>query len=88
LPDKPEVTRVVFRWWRKSKGVIALFPDLDGGPPSRLCESYEHTGQHGGADYTGIVRDSRPATPAEYAPLKRELESAPYHYRLRIVQRR
>jgi hypothetical protein len=75
-PCKEKPTRVVFRFWRESYDVIALFPDIPetGG----ACMSYEHVGQHGGADYSHVVAQSRPATPEEYAPLKRELESIGY----------
>lgn len=84
----PHVTRVVFRkWYRKTdgNGVIALFPD--DKQDSWMIQSYEHEGQHGAADYTGVVRRTKPATPEEYAALKRELESPPFDYVLRVVQR-
>jgi hypothetical protein len=78
-------TLVVFRKWRDHYGgIIALFPeDVDGG----FCSSYEHVGQHGDASYSGVIRQTTPATPEEYADLKRELESAPYNYDLRVVKR-
>lgn len=78
-------TVVVFRWWRNS--VIALFPGTDADGTGRFCDSFQHIGQHGGAAYTDIVHESRPATPKEYKALKAELENAPYFYRLRIRQR-
>jgi hypothetical protein len=75
-----DAVAVVFRVWPKSEGggVIALFPE-DG-------QSYEHVGGHGSYDH-GLVYRTRAATPAEYADLKRELESAPYHYKLRVMRR-
>jgi len=39
--------------------------------------SYMHVGQHGACD-TLIVRDTTRPTPAEYAPLKAEMESLGY----------
>jgi hypothetical protein len=79
---------VLFRKWRKSGDVIALFPtvlaDCSGGGS---VESYEHVGQHGGADFFGIMRESRPAKPKEYASLARELRAAPFRYRLKVVKR-
>lgn len=76
-------TQVIFRYWRKE--VIALFPyeiaDMKGN-----CLSYQHVGQHGAANYSAIVYESRPATPTEYANLKEELESKGYH--LEIIRRR
>jgi hypothetical protein len=81
-------TVVVFRMWKaEPKGCFALFPFVPHDRNGLYCESYEHVGQHGGADYSGCIADSRPATPAEYAALKRELESPPYEYRL-IVRKR
>lgn len=68
--------RVVFRRW-KDGGVIALFPHMPEG--RGLVNSYEHVGQHGAADYHGVVRETRPAKPAEYASLLRELKRVGYN---------
>lgn len=38
--------------------------------------------------YAGVMQHSRPATPADYAPLKRELEGTPYSYKLRVIAQR
>jgi hypothetical protein len=81
-----DTTRVVFRTWKDDGSVIALFPDLAVG--GGCCESYQHVGQHGGADYGHVVSKSRPSTPAEYMALKMELARAPYNYKLRVVKRR
>ena len=82
-------TRVVFRKW-KDGGVIALFPDIaeDRRGARYACSCFEHVGQHEAADPDVVIRATRPATPEEYAPLKRELESAPYFYRLAVRRRR
>ena len=79
-------TVVVFRRWRAfGQTVIALFPEeVDRG----FCSSFEHVGQHGSADYHGVIRKTTPATPEEYADLKKELESQPYNYVLHVKQRR
>lgn len=81
------VTPVIFRIWPKSKGgdVIALFP-AEPGTSAYDVNSYMHVGQHGSADL-GLINETRPATAAEYASLKHELEGAPYNYRLKVVQR-
>lgn len=84
--DDDEITDVIFRVWKRQGGVIALFPGIDEG--NGKISSYEHHGQHGGADYMGVMGLTRPAKPAEYASLKRELESPPYNYRFRVMQRR
>lgn len=81
-----ETTVVVFRRWREKGGtVFALFP-LDVEGPG-LVSSFEHVGQHSAANYAGCIARSRPVTPAEYADLKRELESKPYEYCLDVRRR-
>lgn len=84
---KDDLTIVVFRKWRNGD-IIALFPELpERNGLSVFCSSFEHIGQHGPADYRGVVRQTTPATPEEYADLKAELEAAPYHYILRVAKR-
>lgn len=80
-----EPTVVMFRKFREGD-IIALFPYEPGTNDPGTCESYMHLGQHHHADPL-LVRETRPAKPEEYAALKRELESAPYHYRLRVIFR-
>lgn len=78
-------TAVIFRMWPKKQGgeCLALFPyDICG---NHMCTSYQHTGQHSGADYDHCVSVTRPATSAEYAGLKAELETLGYD--LRVIKR-
>jgi hypothetical protein len=80
--------RVIFRRWFRQQdghGVIALFPDM--GEPRGMVNSFEHIGQHGAADLGMVIARTRPASPDEYAELKRELERQPYGYRLAVIQR-
>ena len=86
MEQDKEITAVVFRVFRKGGDVLALFPQLDTG--QGYCSCYQHIGQHGSADYTTCMQLTRPAKPAEYADLKRELERAPYGYRLKAYARR
>lgn len=78
--------RVIFRKWRKRDGggIIALFPTMPSDINGRYCMSYEHIGQHGGAD-PAIMARTVAATPKEYAPLARELRAL--GYRLQVSQR-
>jgi hypothetical protein len=69
---------VVFRKWRDTGGVIALFPELPADIHGLFCDCYEHVGQHGGADYHGVVRQTVPATPEESAALSAELNRIGY----------
>ncbi len=76
---------VVLRVWRSGGGVLALLPTLPSDNFGHYCVSYEHVGQHGGADYQLCIRATRPATSEEAAPFVRELERI--GYRLRVVKR-
>jgi len=71
--DSPILVRVVFRRWRDGSGVIALIPELPADAHGEYCDSYMHVGQHGGADYHGVIRHTAPATPEESAALAAEL---------------
>jgi len=79
------ITLVVFRKWKDTGDVIALFPAIEGYRGA--CSSYMRVGQHSDADYYGVTRKTVPATEAEYAPLKRELEGAPFGYRFKVIRR-
>jgi len=78
--------RVIFRKWKDSGTVIALFPGLPADRRGNI-QCYEHIGQHGAAWYAGVIAETRPAKPEEYESLRRELEAAPYNYRLAIRRR-
>lgn len=90
LAEEPQKDVVIFRQYM-TKGVhegqvIALFPQIKASGALFTC--FGHAGQHGSADYDLTMRLTRPATEAEYAALKKELESAPYYYRLDVRKRR
>ena len=83
-------TLVIFRMWQTRQdghGVIALFPCEPWDSGGLLCSSYEHVGQHGGADPAGVIARTRAATETEYAALQRELETEPYGYQLTVIRR-
>lgn len=82
-PEDEEVTPVIFK---KLEGeVIALFPADNEGPG--MIGSFMRVGQHGAAS-ASLCGTLPSAKPEEYAALKKELESAPYHYRLKVYRRR
>jgi hypothetical protein len=54
----------------------------DAGLDPVLCSSYAHMGQHSAADYYSLLTSSKPATDAEAADLKAELESMGYNLRV------
>ncbi len=84
--SKQPPTITVFRVWRDSGEVIALFPEVASDPSGLLCDSYMHVGQHGSAAYADCIRASRPAARLEYAPLASELMHV-YGYRLDVRRR-
>ena len=79
---------VVFRKYKSgiSKGeIIALFPH-DVCDNQGHVTSYEHIGQHSGANYTHCIRISTKATESEYKDLKNELEQIGYK-NLKVVSK-
>lgn len=68
-------------------GVTAIFPAELGTYDPRTMTCYAQVGQHGACELGPWYYRTRNATPAEYAALRRELESRPYGYRLKIVKR-
>jgi hypothetical protein len=79
-------TKVIFRFWKESKSVIAIFPEHLGDSDLHTCSSYQHVGQHSACNPQMIVERSRPAKPEEYADLKAELEG-PIGYNLEVILR-
>ena len=78
-----EKVAVIFRVWKKTGDVIAFFPEIPADYNGYLMSSYEHIGQHGAADYFGLIPDTYLATRSEYAELKKELTSI--GYKLKVV---
>lgn len=79
-------TPVIFRKWKPRRefdeeggDIIALFPTETGTNDPYTCSSYEHVGQHSSADPNGVIQDTVPAKPAEYADLMRELKGIGYN---------
>jgi hypothetical protein len=68
---------VVFRKW-KNGDIIALFPELPADIHGRYCDAYEYVGQHGGADYFGVIQQTRPCSLNEAADLANELRTIGY----------
>lgn len=75
-------TIVVFRKFKDDKSIVALFP-MELNYHDGYCESYQHVGQHGAADYKHCIAISTPAKPKEYAALYRELLSIGYTLEVR-----
>ena len=69
---------------QKNDTVFAMFPSLKGVDTPGSVTCYQHVGQHSSGDFSTCMRATRPAKPAEYAALRRELERI--GYRLRVVR--
>ena len=69
---------VVFRRWKDTGDVIALFPELPADLGGDHCDAYEHVGQHGGADYHGVIQQTTPCSPKQSADLAAELRTIGY----------
>lgn len=82
---KTQHTLVIFRRWRNTGDIIALFPELPSDLEGRFCDAYEHVGQHGGADYYGVVQATRPVTDEDANDLIAELTRI--GYRLKPIKR-
>lgn len=86
MEQDEQETPVIFRRYRDGD-IIALFPAEPGTYEPWTCSSYLRLGQHGSANPGLVIRGTKQAKPDEYASLKRELESAPYGYRLKVYSR-
>ena len=76
---KEHPVKVLFRIGRrKGSEVLAIFPAIPHNRSGSECMVYEHNGQHGSCDYIHVRNTTRQATPEEFAPLKKELESIGY----------
>jgi len=78
-------TLVIFRRWRDGGSIIALFPELPSDYQGYYCVAYEHVGQHGGADYQGVIAATNPVEPDDAADLAKELTRI--GYRLKPISR-
>lgn len=81
--NEPLTTKIVFRKWKNSGDIIALFPDLNysnGYANKGNIMSYMHVGQHSEASET-LLRDRGllvTATKEESADLLAELKGIGY----------
>ena len=78
VTDVPQADIVVFRKWKDIGSIIALFPELPSDLYGQYCDAYEHVGQHGGADFHGVVQQTKPCSSEESAGLAAELRTIGY----------
>ena len=72
---------VVFRRWRDSGDIIALFPEIPADLYNDLCGAYEHIGQHGGANCWSVIQQTLPVELHEAETLAEELTGIGYNLR-------
>jgi hypothetical protein len=76
-----EITKVIFRKYPDGD-IIALFPELPGDMDwASTCLSYMAVGQHGAANYAGVMNDTTPCSAKEAIALRKELEGVGYNLR-------
>lgn len=78
-------TKVLFRRYKGTSDIVALFPRLPATPNPAYCLSYMHIGQHGAADPNGCIFMTVPAKPEEYSSLEAQLIRV--GYKLKIAKR-
>lgn len=89
MKQDEEETIVIFRTFRDTGEVIALFPDLNHETDATKyghVMSYTHVCQHGEADYVHVIGMTKPATEMEYQDLHEELEGI--GYLLRVLKKK
>jgi hypothetical protein len=69
---------VVFRRWKDNGDIIALFPELPADMSGFYVDAYEAVGQHGGADYHGVIQKTTPCSLNDAADLVTELQRIGY----------
>lgn len=83
--DPDDITPVIFR--KESDGdITVVFPTVPSSYDNYHMTCFAHIGQHSGCTMQWYDTTT-PATPEEYADLKRELEAKPYEYKLKVYQR-
>jgi hypothetical protein len=85
MANATPITLVVFRRWKENGDIIALFPELPSDIYGFFCDSYEHVGQHGGADYYGVIQATKPVRNKAAKELAKELTRI--GYRLKPIKR-
>ena len=97
MKPNPQTIEVMFRKYTDSSGeILAVFPYQAHDPEGGFVTCYARVGQHSGAQMAHVHSATRPAKPAEYDSLYRELKQiyerpkfpgVPVR-KLRIVKRR
>lgn len=77
--------KVLFRKYSDGE-IVAVFPEIPADAQGWSCTAYSRVGQHGGANASRVVADTKAAKEGEYAELLAELGRIGYT-RLKIMKR-
>ena len=77
MKPKAETLPVIFRKFKDTGEVLAIFPATPVDPQGKYCESYGWYG-HAACDYHGIIAATFPAQPHEYAQTLKDLQKIGY----------
>lgn len=82
-------TKVGLRRWPDNQGgdLIALFPEIPATLNLDECEPYMFLGQHGAANYDGIIQATAPADPNHNETKRLVSELTALGYDLDVVKR-
>lgn len=69
---------VVFRRWKDTGDLVAVFPEIPADDLGRYCFAYDETGTQTAAEYEEIIQDTTPVTPTEYGRFAHELTMLGY----------
>lgn len=78
-------TKVMFRKYKDTGVIFAIFPYEIWSYDNVTC--YDWEGQHGPANYSWVLSDSKPANELEYRTLKEHLEND-IGYNLKIIKKK
>lgn len=78
-------TEIVFRLWKEQE--IALFPYIIDTFHNYTIMSYMIIGQHGGADYDYIIKNSKPISNPENTKIYKELVGE-FGHNIKVIKRR
>lgn len=80
---KEPKTIVIFRRWKDTGDVVAIFPEIPSDRQGYYCQMFVHHGQHGGGDCQGVVGRTTPAKGPDVRELARELRGRGYRLTVR-----
>lgn len=69
---------VIFRRWKDTGDVVAIFPEQPADDQGRYCLAHDELGQQIAAEYEQVMQDTTPVTAQEYGRFAHELTMLGY----------